>query len=72
LGVKSLLYFDFSVKGLAEGSTEQLPGYARVRVNADPALASNPTFLFTWRRDFAKTICQACRDIAVRNCTHHN
>jgi hypothetical protein len=70
LGVKGLLYFDFNVKGIIEGSTQQIPGYARVRAHADPNLPNNPTFLFTWRKDLQKEMCQSCSDRAVRICTH--
>jgi hypothetical protein len=51
LGVKILLYFDFSVKGLDDDSSVSTPGYARVRVHADPELPDNKTFLFTWRKE---------------------
>jgi hypothetical protein len=54
LGVKGLLYFDFNVKGIIEGSTQQIPGYARVRAHANPNLANNPTLLFTWRKIWRK------------------
>ena len=64
LGVRSLLYFDFSVNG--EDGTDMHPaGCARVRVNADPDLADNPTFLFSWRKNLWADLCQQCSDKAV-------
>jgi hypothetical protein len=73
LGVKSLLYFDFSVKGLDDDSSVSTPGYARVRVHADPELPDNKTFLFTWRKELWAEMCQSCSDLAVsnRNCPPH-
>ena len=50
LGVKSLLYFDFSVSGEEAGPNLHPTGCARVRVHADrPDLADvdNPIFVFS-------------------------
>ena len=64
LGVKSLLYFDFSVNG-EEGGNVHPEGCARVRVHANPDLPDNPTFLFSWRKSLWSDLCQQCSDKAV-------
>jgi hypothetical protein len=72
LGVKSLLYFDFSVKSaLNSEDLENPPGYARVREHANPSMPNNPTFLFTWRKDFCALMCQTCSDLAVNTHFFH-
>jgi hypothetical protein len=65
IGVHGLLYVDFSFVG-ADGTTIHPEGYARVREHADPSMANNPTFVYTWRKSLAKTICQPCSDRAVK------
>jgi hypothetical protein len=75
MGVKGFLYFDFSV--LDEHGTTYYPvGYARVREHADPDRHDNPTYVYTWRKDFEALMCQACSDrqggpvnLAVFKCT---
>jgi hypothetical protein len=58
-GVRGLLYFDFSFISKT-GLPEHPEGYARVRVNGDPNMRNNPTFVYTWRKDFCKLMCQPC------------
>jgi hypothetical protein len=54
VGVHGLLYFDFRLQ----------PGYALTRQYGNPEAADNPTFVYTWRKDEAKKMCQACSDRA--------
>ena len=75
LGVRSLLYFDFSVcprRGEDDDTDVHPPGCARVRVHADPDLADNPTFLFSWRKSLWADLCQQCSDKAVSTSPHHS
>jgi hypothetical protein len=65
IGVHGLLYVDFSFVG-ADGTTIRPEGYARVREHADPSMANLPTFVYTWRKSLAKTVCQPCCDRAVK------
>ena len=61
MGLRGFLFFDFSVKGKT-GVLEYPRGFARVREHANPNRPSNPTFVFTWRKDLLRTICQPCSD----------
>jgi hypothetical protein len=61
IGVRGLLYFDFSVIG-PEGTVIHPQGYARVREYANPLRPNNPTWVYTWRKDLAKKMCQPCSD----------
>jgi hypothetical protein len=61
MGVRGLLYFDFSTIG-PDKELVFLPGYARVREHADPDRVNNPTYVYTWRKDLAITMCQQCSD----------
>jgi hypothetical protein len=61
MGVKGLLYFDFSVKD-KDGAVVHMPGYARVREYADPAKVGNRSRVYTWRKDLAALMCQGCSD----------
>jgi hypothetical protein len=61
MGVKGLLYFDFSVKD-TDGAIVYLPGYARVREYADPEKIGNRSRVYTWRTDLIKLMCQPCSD----------
>ena len=72
LGVKSLLYFDFSVNG-EEGGSVHPAGCARVRVHANPDLPDNPTFLFSWRKSLWSDLCQQCsdKDVSTSESSHH-
>jgi hypothetical protein len=65
LGVRTLLYFDFSFEGPNVGTLMHPPGYAHVRAHADPGMANNPTYVFTWRKDLLSQMCQTCSDLAV-------
>jgi len=65
MGVRGLLYFDFSCVD-EQGNTTHPAGYARVREHGDPSIRSNPTYVYTWRRDLAKLMCQSCSDRVVR------
>jgi hypothetical protein len=67
-GVRSLLYFDFSVKS-ENGNLEHPSGYARVRVHGDPQKRDNPTFVYTWRHDLLKSMCQWCSNRAGPPCS---
>jgi hypothetical protein len=69
VGVKSLLYFDFSFE--LEGGRLHPQGYARVREHGNPDTADNPTYVYTWRKDFAKHMCQPCSDRAVSTLNTH-
>ena len=62
MGVKGLLYFDFSVLDI-EGATVHIPGYARVREYSDPDKAGNRSRVYTWRKDLAALMCQQCSDL---------
>ena len=64
VGVKGLLYFAFSFEGEG-GVRTHPPGYARVREHGDPDKPSNRTFVYTWRKEEAKLLCQTCSDKAV-------
>jgi hypothetical protein len=75
IGVRGLLYFNFSVVG-PKGDIIYPHGYARVREFADPNRPDNPTHVWTWRKDLAANMCQACSDawggpvdISVNGCT---
>ena len=59
MGVRGLLYFDFSVLD-ADGNKFHLAGYARVRQHPDPDRPGNKTFVYTWRRDLINLMCQPC------------
>jgi hypothetical protein len=59
MGVRGLLYFDFSVLD-ANGNKSHLPGYARVRQHPDPERPGNKTFVYTWRKDLINLMCQPC------------
>ena len=59
MGVRGLLYFDFSVLD-ANGGKSHLPGYARVRQHPDPERPGNKTFVYTWRKDLINLMCQPC------------
>ena len=61
MGVRGFLYFEFAVKD-PDGQTTHIPGYALAREHADPDRPNNPTYLWTWRKDLAQTICQPCSD----------
>ena len=61
IGVRGLSYFDFSVKDL-NGNLQHLPGYARVREHPDPRRPGNKTFVYSWRKELAKDMCQKCSD----------
>jgi hypothetical protein len=62
MGVRGLLYFDFSVKG-PNGDIIHPTGYARVREFANPERKNNPTWVYTWRKDLAAKMCQPCSDV---------
>ena len=75
MGVRGFLYFDFSVND-DSGRTAHVPGFARVREHADPDMPNNPTYVYTWRKDLASTICQRCSNewqgpvrLQVHGCT---
>ena len=59
-GVMGLLYFNFSFE-TADGPIYP-EGYCRARQYGDPSRADNPTFVYTWRKELANTICQKCSD----------
>jgi hypothetical protein len=61
MGVKGLLYFDFSVKDMY-GALVHIPGYARVREYTDPEKLGNRSRVYTWRKDLAAQMCQLCSD----------
>jgi hypothetical protein len=63
MGVRGFLYFDFSfpARGMQQGRTHP-PGYAMVRQHADASMDDNPTMVWTWLKDLAKLMCQACSD----------
>lgn len=61
VGVRGLLYFDFSFLD-KQGRKVYLEGYARVREYGDEAKSGNRTFVYTWRKDREKQMCQACSD----------
>jgi hypothetical protein len=61
MGVKGLLYFDFSVKDMF-GALVHVPGYARVREYTDPEKVGNRSRVYTWRKDLAARMCQPCSD----------
>ena len=61
MGVRGLLYFDFSVIGPDKQLTH-VPGYCRTREHANPDRPNNPTYVWTWRKDLTNTICQQCSD----------
>jgi hypothetical protein len=61
MGVRGMLYFDFSVVGPA-GDIIRPQGYARVREFANPDRPNNPTHVYTWRKDLAANMCQQCSD----------
>ena len=78
MGVRGFLYFDFSVSD-DSGRTAHVPGFARVREHADPDMPNNPTYVYTWRKDLASTICQRCSNewqgpvrLQVHGCTKKN
>ena len=73
-GVRGFLYFDFSFE--ANGHHQYPPGYARVRVYGDPDRHDNPTYVYSWRKDLSKAMCQTCSDqngcpilLTVSGCT---
>jgi hypothetical protein len=61
MGVRGLLYFDFTVMG-SDGALVHMPGYARVREYADPARLGNRSRVYTWRKDLMALMCQQCSD----------
>jgi hypothetical protein len=61
MGVKGLLYFDFSVMD-NDGALVRIPGYARVREYTDPEKVGNRSRVYTWRKDLAAMMCQECSD----------
>jgi hypothetical protein len=61
MGVRGLLYFDFSVLDM-DGEKVYTPGYARVREYPDPAKPGNRSRVYTWRKDYAALMCQPCSD----------
>ena len=66
-GVRKLLYYNFSFDG--PGGLEYPVGYARVRKNGDPAVANNPTLVYTWNKDLALMMCQA--RVTIRSLSQH-
>ena len=64
MGVKGFLYFDFSFQ--SQGGVHHPRGHARVREYADPDMFGNPTYVWSWRTDLAKCICQPCSNREVR------
>jgi hypothetical protein len=75
MGVRGFLYFEFEVTG-ADGEAAYMPGYARVREHANPAMEGNPTYVYTWRKDLSSSICQPCSDakggpvqLTINGCT---
>jgi hypothetical protein len=62
IGVRGLLYFNFSV--IAPNGVDIIhpQGYARVREFANPDRPNNPTHVYTWRKDLAAKMCQRCSD----------
>jgi hypothetical protein len=56
VGVRGLLYFDFRLE----------PGYAIARQYGDPGAVDNPSFVYTWKKDEAKKMCQTCSDRAQK------
>jgi hypothetical protein len=50
MGVKGFLWFGFAVKDHA-GNMVNMPGHALVREHPDPMQASNPTRVYTWRKE---------------------
>jgi len=60
IGVRGLLYFDFSFN--QDGGRVNIPGYARVRENGDPKKDDNLKYVYTWRKDLCKLMCQTCSD----------
>jgi hypothetical protein len=61
MGVKGLLYFDFTVKGL-DGVEHHPHGYARVREYADPDRPDNVTHVYAWCKKLEAHMCQPCSD----------
>ena len=60
MGVKGFLWFEFACRS-DDGLTQVHPqGYARVREHADPTVYSNPTYMYTWRKDLTRLMCQEC------------
>jgi hypothetical protein len=67
VGVRGLLYFDFSMPSeQCDGTRTHPQGYALVRVHPDPTLPNNPTMVWTWRKDLQKLMCQHCSNAAGR------
>jgi hypothetical protein len=62
MGVRGFLYFDFSF-GKA-GSKTYPAGSAIAREHGNPNMANNQEYVFTWRKDLAKQLCQKCSDSA--------
>ena len=66
VGVKGLIYFNFSVVGV-DGGVEHPHDYARVREHGNETRMGNKTFVYTWRKAMAlKLMCQHCSDTAGR------
>ena len=75
MGVKGLLYFNFAVKDVA-GNMVHPPGHALVMEHPDPEHPNNPTYVYTWRKELSKDMCQPCSDrhggpvsLSVSKCT---
>jgi hypothetical protein len=64
MGVKGLLYFKFSFNH-PDGSVHYPQGYASVREHGDPRAQGNPTYVYTWRKDLNRLMCQPCSNHAV-------
>ena len=61
IGVRGLLSFDFAVLD-QNGKKHHPAGYATVREHTDAKREGNKPFVYTWRKDLSKLICQPCSD----------
>ena len=64
MGVMGFLWYQFSVIG-KNGTAEHPEGYARVREYGDPNKSGNKTYVYSWRLDLNKLMCQNCSDSEV-------
>ena len=62
-------YFISTFHSKQAGQAESLShpdGYARVREHGNPKRANNMTYVYTWRKDLVKLMCQDCSDFEGR------
>ena len=65
MGVKGLLYFRFWFTN-PDGSVFYPRGYASVREHGNPDEPGNPTYVYAWRKDLNRLMCQPCSNHAER------